>query len=238
MRGVSVSAAALEAVRSLDGRSSPLGTDNFVGRDPELAELLAAISSGARRIWIGGASGLGKTALLRQLALRLRETALPYAWLGSHEPATPSALRAIADELASTGAAGHRRVLVVDDFARLRPIEPWFVERFLPSVAMHITVVVADRSAAPVWRTADHGLVLDLAPLSQADAHRYLEHRGVPDRLHDQIVALAEGIPGVLAASADAHAIRSGDPFGDALIDDTAMFHARYDSDGHRLAIA
>src|ERR1051325_6812829 len=70
-----------------------------VGRDRELGELVAAVTSGVRRIWIAAASGVGKTELLTQLAGRCRERGWRYHWLAPHEPATPATPRAIADEL-------------------------------------------------------------------------------------------------------------------------------------------
>src|SRR5919107_1582084 len=61
--------------------------------------------------------------------------------------------RAIAGELArAAGAGDRRRVLVIDDFSGLRPIESWFVDRFLPGLSPQVTVVVADRATAPAWR--------------------------------------------------------------------------------------
>src|SRR5215467_2475267 len=71
----------------------------FVGRDRELAELVAAVRAGARPIWIAAASGVGKTELLTQLVARCREHGWRYHWLAPHEPPTPATLRAIADEL-------------------------------------------------------------------------------------------------------------------------------------------
>ncbi|TMQ25767.1 MAG: hypothetical protein E6J90_05330, partial [Deltaproteobacteria bacterium] len=151
----------------------------FVGRDRELEILAAAVASGVRRIWIGAASGLGKTELLIQLVARCRERGMPCHWLAPHEPATPRVLCAISEELVRAGAAGdRRRLLVIDDFAGLRPVEAWFVDRFLPALPASITVVIADRAVAPVWRAADDGgAALELAPLTDEDARRYLALR-------------------------------------------------------------
>jgi len=211
----------------------------FVGRDRELAELVAAVASGVRRIWIGGASGLGKTELVTQLVGRCRERGVPYHWLAPHEPATPRVLGAIADELAHTpGPSDRRRLLVIDDFARLRPIEAWLVERFLPALPASVSVVVTDRAAAPAWRAAEvAGLALALAPLADADARRYLARRGVADHLHAELVAGAEGIPAILAATAAAARIPPA-PAARGAVDATATFYTRHDSDDHRLAIA
>lgn len=208
----------------------------FVGRDRELAELVAAVTSGVRRIWIAAASGIGKTELVAQLVERCREHGLRYHWLAPHEPATPAALRAIADELAhAPGPRDRRRVLAIDDFSRLRALEPWFVERFLPGLPATVSVVVADRAAAPVWPAGD-GLALALAPLAEADARRYLALRGVAADRHAEILAAADGIPAILAAAADA----AGDPAppARAFIASAARFYIHHDSDEHRLAIA
>ncbi|HEY0989693.1 MAG TPA: ATP-binding protein, partial [Kofleriaceae bacterium] len=226
---------AAELDRSLDERPTlqlaPLHGE-FIGRERELAELTRAIDAGVPTIWISGASGIGKTALLEQLVSRCRERALPYYWLGPHELATPGTLRAIAGELArAAGARDGQRVLVIDDFAVLRPIESWFVDRFVPGLSPHITVVVADRSGAPAWR-GDRGMACALGPLPEPAARRYLALRGVPDRLHAEILACAEGIPAILASAAgEARAsadLPGGVQYG-LSVDRSAAFYARHD---------
>jgi len=208
----------------------------FVGRDRELGELVAAVTSGVRRIWIAAASGVGKTELLTQLAGRCRERGWRYHWLAPHEPATPATLRAIADELRrAPGPRDRRRVLVIDDFARLRVLEPWFVERFLSVLPAEVSVVIADRAAAPAWSTGVEGVALSLAPLAEADARRYLALRGVADDCQAEIVAAADGIPAILAAAADAAA---PPPAARAFIDPAARFYLQHDTDEHRLAVA
>lgn len=240
-------AARFSAVVSSAGRSvlerpvlqlAPID-DSFVGRDHELTVLVAAIVSGARRVWITGASGFGKTELLAQLATRCRKLGLPYHWVAPHEPATPSVLCAIAEELASaTGVPDRRRLLVIDDFALLRPIERWFVEQFLPTLPASIAVVVADRAAIPVWRVSDDAVFgVELAPLADWDAGRYLERRGVAEARRAEIIALAEGIPAILVAAADA-ACAGAPPGVHGFSDDRMRFYTRHDSDDHRLAIA
>ncbi len=231
---------AAESVRSLRRRPTlqlaPAG-GAFVGRDRELEILAAAVASGVRRIWIGAASGLGKTELLIQLVARCRERGMPCHWLAPHEPATPRVLCAISEELVRAGAAGdRRRLLVIDDFAGLRPVEAWFVDRFLPALPASITVVIADRAVAPVWRAADDGgAALELAPLTDEDARRYLALRGVPEDVHAEVVTAAEGIPSLLAAAADA---ACPPPAARGPADDTVRFYTRHDRDEHRLAIA
>jgi DNA-binding CsgD family transcriptional regulator len=59
----------------------------------------------------------------------------------------------------------------------------------------------------------------------------------VADRLHAEILAIAEGIPAILEAAAD-EACAAPRPVATALVDRGADFYARHDSDEHRLAIA
>jgi DNA-binding CsgD family transcriptional regulator len=211
----------------------------FVGRDRELGELVAAVAAGAQRVWIAAESGVGKTELLVQLVGRCRERGMRDHWLAPHEPATPAVLRAIADELGrAPGPRDRRRLLVIDDFSRLRSLEPWFVERFLPALPETVTVVVADR-AGPVWPAGGDGVALALAPLGDGDALRYLALRGVAEDHRAEIVAAADGIPAILAAAADAADAMTAPatalrPLGDA----AARFYVRHDTDDHRLAIA
>src|SRR4051812_47108787 len=214
---------------------APLGSA-FVGRDRELADLVTAVSAGARRVWIAAESGIGKTELLIQLVTRCRQRGMRDHGLAPHEPATPAVLRAIADELGgASGPRDRRRLLVIDDFARLRSLEPWFVERFLPALPEMLTVVVADRSA-PAWPAGGGGGAMELAPLAEADALRYLALRGVAGDRRAEIVAASDGIPAILSAAADAAgaAVEPPGMLGDA----AARFYVRQDSDEHRLAIA
>src|SRR5262245_39112012 len=183
MRVACAPVVAAEVVRSINERPAlqlaPLD-GGFIGRERELAELTEAIEAEVPTIWISGASGLGKTALLEQLASRWRERAVPYYWLGPHEVATPGTLRAIAGELARAGAARDGgRVLVIDNFAALRPIEAWFVDRFVPALSPHVTVVVADRSTVPAWR-GDRGGGCALGAVAGRGGAGSLELRGVP----------------------------------------------------------
>jgi DNA-binding CsgD family transcriptional regulator len=98
-----------------------------------------------------------------------------------------------------------------------------------------LSVVIADRSAAPAWITAAEGVALALAPLAEADARRYLALRGVADDCRAEIIAAADGIPAILAAAADAAA---PPPAARAFIDPGARFYLQHDTDDHRLAIA
>ena len=213
----------------------------FVGRVRELAELVAAVTSGARVCWVSGGAGTGKTALLGQLAARCRELALPYHWLAPHEAATPSVLCAIAEELARrAGPREARRVLVIDDFAVLRPIELWFFERYVLSLPASVSVVMADR-VAPSPRGSDDGglaVALALGPLAEADAERYLELRGVPDEQRAGVHAYAEGIPALLAAAAEAACGPVSMSGGPGLRDERLRFYTRHASHDQRLAIA
>jgi DNA-binding CsgD family transcriptional regulator len=209
--------------------------DLFIGRGPELALAIVAIASAAKLIWIRGPAGTGKTVLLGRLAHACRERELPYHWLAPRvESPTSAVLSAIARDLGRGGPG--QRVLLIDDFELLRSIEQWFVERFLPLLPPHVSVVVAARGPMPRLPAEERAAIdIELPELSEDDIERYLERRGVAADRRASIIAIAEGNPGLLGAALAA-AERGHAP--DASCCDCASLHVRHDTELHRLAVA
>lgn len=214
---------------------TPDQEDLFVGREAELALAMDAIASAARLIWIRGPAGVGKTELLSRIARTCRDRELPYYWLAPRvEPPTSAVLSAIARDLGRGGA--DRRILLIDDFELLRSIEQWFVERFLPLLPPHVSVVVAARGTIPRLPIDELAAIdLHLPQLSDDDIELYLERRGVPAERHASLIAMAEGNPGLLE-TALAASERGRPPDADAC--GCTSLHVRHDTDHHRLAVA
>jgi len=116
----------------------------FVGRDAELATFEAAVT--ARQLpmcvlWIYGPGGVGKSTLLRALGRRCRALGIPLHTLDADQieptpPAFGGALRRAAalhehPEL-EAGLGDERRVLLIDTYETLAPLDDWLRDVLLP----------------------------------------------------------------------------------------------------------
>ncbi|MFE7662254.1 hypothetical protein [Streptomyces celluloflavus] len=107
--------------------------------------------------------------------------------------------------------ADERAVLLIDAFERIRGLESWLRERFLPVLPTGALVVVAGRippdmmwQADPGW--ADMVQIIELGELGRMNAAALLDSRRVGGELHDALLALAGGHPLALSLGATAPA--------------------------------
>lgn len=183
----------------------------FVGRDAERRALLEPLDApGERCVFrVTGPAGIGKTALLVEVARACATRGLPYVWLDALEgELTRERVVEVARELAvrqrASGAAG--RVLFVDDVHFLRGLERWFASRFL-ELEEGITVVLADRQAlSPAWAEGCSvpSRTLHLGPLPRDAVQAFLAEKRVPDSQRAAIVDFAEGNALLASLGADA----------------------------------
>ncbi|NMO55894.1 ATP-binding protein [Actinoplanes sp. TBRC 11911] len=191
---------------SLGARIRAARRRTFVGRaaEREIFGTMLAGASPAAVLWIHGPGGIGKTALLRQLAEDARDTARTVTLIDLRESdPTPEAFR----EAPATG------VLLIDTFERGAGLESWLRDEFLPNIAPDAVVVIAGRSGpSPDWR-ADPGWgellqVLGLRNLGPEDAETFLHALDVPPSARAELLAYAGGHP--LALSLGARSAREG----------------------------
>ena len=183
----------------------------YVGRVPELAQFRRALEAEELPVHVMhvyGPGGIGKTSLLDEMA-RLADVAgaavarvdgrdvdpLPDAFAHAAE-------QALADAAPQDAA---RRVLLVDTYERLEPLDEWVRRTFVPGLPGSDLVVIAGRARPHhEWRAwGGRAAMLPLRNLSDPEAHAYLAGRGVPEEALDDVLAFTHGHPLALALVAE-----------------------------------
>ena len=192
-------------LRSLDATNLPIAASALVGRELELAELVAAVSNGTRLVTLTGPGGTGKTRLALQVAAelvgQLRDGVF---WVPLGGIADAGLLRA--EVAQSVGAPapddlvgflrGKELLLLLDSFEHLLDAAP-DVARFLASSsALHVLVT----SRAPLRVSGEREFRLEPLPVSDASALFVERARAVgkefaPDSTVDSICGRLDGLP-------------------------------------------
>ncbi|GAB3659841.1 ATP-binding protein [Actinocorallia lasiicapitis] len=193
----------------------------FVGRAAELAlvrEALAVPEPPFSVLYLHGPGGVGKTALLDAFHELAEEVgACPVRLDGrTLEPTREAVLAALAV------AAGRRALVLVDTYERLVELDGWFRDELIPRLPGRTLLVLAGRVPPPPAWTDDLGWrglvrVRPLANLGPADASALLRVEGVPDALHERVLAVTHGHP--LALTLLAEAVRQDPAAGSGLRD-------------------
>jgi predicted ATPase/class 3 adenylate cyclase len=192
-------------LRSLDATNLPMAASALVGREPELAELVAALSNGTRLVTVTGPGGTGKTRLALQVAAelvgRLRDGVF---WVPLGGIADAGLLRA--EVAQSVGAPapddlvgflrGKELLLLLDSFEHLLDAAPDVVRFLASSSALHILVT----SRAPLRVSGEREFRLEPLPVSDASALFVERARAVgkefaPDSTVDSICRRLDGLP-------------------------------------------
>jgi hypothetical protein len=164
-----------------------------VGRECELA----ALRDGPPVMVVHGVAGSGKTALLR--AFRAELAGRVVSLDGRAIEPTPQAFLAAVGEDFDT--------LVIDTAERLRLLDGWLRQEFLPSLPAHARVVIATRDApGAVWRASFGELLqtIALGPLSPADAADVLRAAGLDEGQVEWVNRFVRGHPLSLQLAASA----------------------------------
>jgi hypothetical protein len=184
---------------TLGSRLSTQDGDRFVGRAAELALIggLLVDDPPASVVLVHGPGGIGKSALLREIARRGRATGwTPVAVEGRDLPPLPDAV-----EAAVAPAHGAARPLVlIDTYERMAALGAHLRRVVLPALPARTVVVIAGRRPPEAGWCEDGWEALTreiaLGPLSPAESLALLEAHGVArsDRA-DELAAWAAGSP-------------------------------------------
>jgi hypothetical protein len=187
----------------------------FVGRSVELACFSAALDGAAQRvIFVHGAGGLGKTALLHQFRILANTAGRAVASVdGEDVDGSPDGLQAAVKSArnAALGDPTEARpwVLLIDGYERLTAVDAWVRDQLVAALPADVVVVLAGRNApAQPWRT-DPGwrAVVSCLPLDRLNppqSRLLLAHAGVPEDRCWRLADLGQGHPLTLAMLADA----------------------------------
>jgi hypothetical protein len=189
----------------------------FVGRASERAAFLGLLEASQPGVlFIHAQGGFGKTALLHELLYLCREMGVAALRLdGGQIDPTPSSLLLTLAQLAESSLDSladlhslRARVLLIDTFESLAPMESWFRESFLPALPAETLVVLAGREPpSSAWR-GDAGWhlllrTLALEELSPDECRDYLTRRGVPESRQRAVHSFTHGHALALSLVAD-----------------------------------
>jgi hypothetical protein len=196
----------------------------FVGREAELTlfreavEAVEAAEPPFAVLFVHGPGGVGKTALLEELAGVADAAGVPSTRidLRAIEPSPPAFRGVVAERLGlehdepvlDALAREPRQVLLLDTYETVATLEPWLREHFLPALRAGTLVVIAGRTppaaewpADPGWRALLR--VVPLRNLSPAETRAYLRAEGVARELCERAFELTHGHPLALSLLVD-----------------------------------
>ena len=184
-----------------------LAAQRFVGRDADLARLERVLEpeTAAPIVFVHGPGGIGKSALLRELARRAAERGHAVQRLdGRDANATQTAIEPALERMRE----GDGSLLLLDTYEQVLALGGFLRERLEPALAAGGRLVIAGRRAPePAW--LEDGwqeviLALRLEPLSWPESRVLLEARGLGDEVaREHLVAWGEGSPLALSVAAD-----------------------------------
>jgi hypothetical protein len=202
---------------------------SFVGRRAELSVFRSALRAQRtplRVLYVHGPGGIGKTSLLHEYELLCRESKTPVARLDAHhvEPLPQAFLRELAVAMGQRTRAPSvstlfrrpgRRVLLIDTFETLAPLERWLTDAFLPELPAATLIVLAGRNPPLVRWLSDPGWhdlirILPLGNLTPSESRAFLRKHQVTPSRHRAALEFAHGHPLALSLLAS-HLVRNGE---------------------------
>lgn len=240
----------------------------FVGREAELAHVKAALQQQPPPfsvLVVHGPGGIGKTAFTERVRSLAMEAGFATIRIDARDLAstTPNGLlHALCDALAlewdcewssarllsqvlAAWSSHPRRMLVIDTFELLGPLEAWLRNHLLAELPESSLAILAGRQPPsrhwvndPVWSTGLH--VIGLRNLTPADCEQWLSGRSIDPALTDATLKLTYGHPLALTLLADVIHARGHVPDqldADLIRQLTASLVSHVPSDMHRAAL-
>ncbi len=184
----------------------PARAPRLIGREVELGRIAEALRSRhCAGVFVHGAGGVGKTALLRQAAeAAVREGGFAVTWLDGRDIAPAP------DELEDALAGARtdpKPLIVIDSFEHVESLGGYLRRALVPSLPPGAAVLIGSRRApGPEWqpREADGGFAaLGLRPLDSAGSIELLRRLGVTGDAAVEAGRWARGNPLALELGAD-----------------------------------
>ncbi|GAB3655364.1 ATP-binding protein [Actinocorallia lasiicapitis] len=184
---------------TVGGRLAGARRRRFVGRGEEIGLFRRALSGAEPRfvvLFVHGAGGVGKTALLGELARVAAEAgAVPVRVDGRNVDPIPDLFHA-----AVKPPERGRAVLLIDTYESIRPLDGWIRETLIPGLPSDTIVVIAGREppgpgwyADPAWR--DLLEIVTLSDLSTREVRAYARTEGLPETVHERLAQVTHGHP-------------------------------------------
>jgi hypothetical protein len=193
--------------RTLGDRLEGRDEERLVGRAAELAvfDALFVDEPPASVVHVHGPGGIGKSALLRQVArLGAERGWSPWRIDGRELAPVPGELEAVV----ASAAAEERPLLLIDTYERMAALDGALRRWLLPSLPERAIVVLAGRERpGPEWSQDrwEHVVrMMPLGPLGEAEGRRMVQAQGIgDDATASALVRWSEGSPLALALASE-----------------------------------
>ena len=217
---------ALSKPRTISERLSEAAKTSFIGRQKELSIIINAIESDNPPFFVAyvhGPGGIGKSRLIHTAIDRIKSTINCYLMDCRQIEPTPrgfqiaigAALQAQESEpdlltvVNCLTEKGQRSVIALDTYETFGLMDTWLRQEFLPSLTENVFTIIAGREAPnPAWLTtpgwSDLFREIKLGELSNEDARKMLESRGLAPEQIQRIKKYAHGFPLALEMAAAA----------------------------------
>ncbi|MEZ4222036.1 MAG: ATP-binding protein [Polyangiaceae bacterium] len=176
--------------------------DEFAGRASELDALRHAWDEARRSptlVWVAGAPGFGKSALVRRFAAELPNDSLHWVPCGSIARHPASIEATLGKRVAELGRGPEPDLLVVDALEHSADLEQWLFRHGLPGAGRRLMVVVTSRQRRPdelvLGTEYDNMRQLLLSSLSDDESRTLLHQLGAREPELETIVRESRGWP-------------------------------------------
>ena len=203
-----------------------------MGREQELELVRSALKAGVlpfQALYMYGPGGVGKTSFLFEVSYLCHEAGASAVYLdGRTIEASPDGLYATLrgalglpaneDPLQAIAHATGRRLVLLDTYEKLQPLDTWLSEVFLRELPENAVLIVAGRNPPslawrrqPGWQSMIQAL--PLRNLGPVESRAYLSKRSIPQEQHLAVLQFTHGHPLALSLVADTYAQRPGFQF-------------------------